>query len=101
MTKWIPILLSVLITVGGVSGTWAVYGERIEAAKEEREELKAEHKNFVTREVLTLTLKPIVDSQQTMQGSIDTIIRKLDNRDRELLEAIKSINNEPPGAHTR
>lgn len=97
MTKWIPILLSVLITVGGVSGTWAVYGERIEAGKEEREELKAEHKTFVTREKLDDALIPIKqDIQYTKEA-----VKRVEQSNWEILKQLKALNDEPPGAHSR
>jgi len=102
--RWLPLLLPTLIALCGVSGTWAVYGERIETAKEVQSQIRAdlvsndaEHTNFVTREILALSLKPIQqDIEYTKQS-----IRRIENSNWEILKRLKTMNDEPLGAHGR
>ena len=99
--RWLPLLLPTLIAVAGISGTWAVYGERIEIAKEVRAELRAdldangtEHQNFVTKEILNLTLNPMQRDIEYIKQAIQRIERNWD-----IMKRQKAKDDEPPGAH--
>ena len=102
--RWLPLLLPTLIAFAGISGTWAVYGERIETAKETQVQIRedltangAEHSNFVNREVLALTLKPLQqDIEYTKQS-----IQRVEQTNWEILKRLKAMNDEPLGAHGR
>lgn len=96
-SKWVSVLLSILITVSGISGTWAVYGERIDTGKQERDRLEAEHKTFVTREILDLSLEPMKKDIEYTKDAIN----RVEQSNWEILKRLKAMNDEPLGAHSR
>ena len=95
--KYLSLLLPTLIAIAGISGTWAVYGERIDVAKEERTKLAAEHEKFVTGEVLDLKLQPI---QQDIEYTKEAV-KRVEQSNWEILKRLKALNDEPLGAHSR
>ena len=67
----LPIIFSILITFGGASGTWALYGWRIAQAEDDIEEVT---QKYVTKEILILTLKPIKQDAEYTKNNIKEIL---------------------------
>jgi len=92
--RWLPFLLSILITVAGIGSTIGVYGEKLQTAKSERDEFKEMHKSYVTKEILELTMEPVKqDIEYTKEA-----IKRVEKTNWQILEHLKAMNG---GAHTQ
>lgn len=98
--NWIPVLLPVLITLIGITSTYAVLGYRVVQAENDIKQMQEQN---VSREVLDLSLEPIKQDGQYTKENIKDLkdsVRRLESSTWEMLQYLKANNGVPrTGSH--